>query len=1013
MRRGHPPLGLGRQSIRVFPAFATALTAVGLSRFYIVKVTYWHRPGLPDGGDPSTNHCPCDHVEDPAEEDRFGRHPRRIDEMRPRSVVGVFVAVLLMAIMSVPTNAPPRGTVSKIYASGPAYWGVSETFWNVSTGTCAPTSFDGVTLLPWQATDSVVLGGWLYIMTRANMIGTVATYAPSGPVGRTNDWNISAEIIRPREDSAYMAANMMNSAGRQALVIYATNETGDVLAGVQLVTGTPENESISVFDASTSLWTRVSDDLRPAYTHDSESFGLRADRYIVSFAHASLSSSITVTVRNTGSGMVFSQDLILGATGGLDSPRLRFDVDIQTGKVAAYNVASGWVVDNLVFRSMQSRYPIVEPVFESVAKSEPLWLQIHDAEGMPVTDADVAIEGIPATYNATDQRYEADVPRDVDWDVPFNYSAVVDGVAISDVLRVTTKIDPVNRLTIPRWWNGWDWVTVFGRDDSYSATSAPQTFAGFDHPATSYMLSTFSGNSTDLLETQSEIALHFPHDYQYWGHKTWSEAVSSAELGHSTLENVYWFASKWDDPRYVGVGDMYISLANPGNSGSWEQVFAEYEHGTRIAGIAAQYYLGGNSSLLGSYWLYGSDLTKIPDWASWDPYTRMDMMDMFRAVCVDNVVLAQWDIARAIAENHGVLRLYSHGPIAMPSYLTWLSQPKTNLSYENWKATDGEVASYVYGRASTDVVADRSSTSDRWVYDISRRDPIASGYWRVPVTVAIDISDRYIDDIQIKSGHDTLRMSDGSLPNLSGSRIMGVGYDIRGNTLYVSHFWNESSTLTISVYTLYNPRIKSEPKTSGLAYDDYSTTVTCTEPDAGSSSWALIESPDWLSILGSNDTSCLLGGFPTQPGVYKATIAVWDDNSSSYLNWSITISRVKIVTGLVMDSGGQPIPGLTVMVTLKDGPDVRTVAYATTNETGYYSVVFFQGDWLPQDTIEVTSAYDNETVSNTSVADNYPYQQIDLRFAAEIPEFVGVAGLMACVAIFALVTSYLIFRRRR
>lgn len=926
----------------------------------------------------------------------------------------LFVAMLSFALL-VPVAVFDDSSRSSTAASGPGYWGSCETFWNVTTGTGSSSAIHGFTLTPYTTTDAVVLDGFLYLMTRANMNGTVATYVPPDPPGRTNDWNLSVEVTRPREGSAYESHNITAAAGIQALVVYLTNSTGGILTGVQLVTGDPVNEAILVFSQTTSTWQQMASDLRPAFPHRSDEYGLKPDRYIVSFSHADLSSLVRVTVMNTATGVVFALDVAIASTEGTEDPQLRFDVDMNAGRVSVYNVASGWMLDNLAFRSLLSRYPVAGPSYEVVAESSPLWVQVTDDRGAPVEDATVAINGTEAVYEAASHRYLAFVPRAVDWDVPINYSVLADGVLVNDTMSVSTVLDTVSRISIPKWWNGWDWVTVFGRDDSSTTLSAQQTFLGFDHPSTNYVSSTFLGNSTDLLPTQSEIAVHYPHDYTYWGHKTWAEAMNSTQLRTSTFDSKYWFASRWDDPRYVGKGDSYISIACPGNSASWEQLYAESTTGIRIMGISAQYYLGGNSSLIGSYWLYGPNLTAIPSWASWDPHVRVDMMDMFRAISTDRVVTDQWDIARTIAGARGVLRLYNHGTVATPSFLEWLCEPKTNLSNENWKATDGEVASYVYGRGSVDVSYNESSTTDQWVYNVSRRDPVANGYWRVPVTLAVDISEKGVEDIEIASGNELLRMSDGSLKNLSGARVMDIGYDIRGSTLYVSHFWNESTVLTVKVYGLLNPRFTDRPKTVGVAWEDFRDRLNVTDADNGTNAWSLNTAPGWLSVLESNQTSCLLGGFPEVPGVFLVVLSISDSNNTAALMWYITISKTKVVSGSVLDSFGDPIENVSVMIEFRRGDYIRSIEYVSTDHKGVYSLSFDQALWSPGDSIEVSASMANVTTKNATVADEYPRQEIDLRFRDEVDNtrLLMIVATAASIVAVVVIGALLIRRRGR
>jgi hypothetical protein len=934
--------------------------------------------------------------------------------MKYTTLSAVSLSILMAVMFVAPVVSIREINHAGASESGVDYWGLSETFWNVSTGTRAPSTFNDITLVQQTSTDSVVLDGWLWEMTKTSMVGTVAWFSPSGPSTRTNDWNISAEITRPKEGSSYSSMGISTAAGNQSLIVYLTNDSGLILAGLSFTTGSTFGESVKVYNASSFAWTKVADDIHPSYPNDWGTYGFKPDHYIVSFSHLFSSSKVGVVVRNSASGVVFAGDLSIPALGGVDNPQLRFDINSTVGKYVIYDVAGGWIIDNLMFRSALSRYPTIEPVYECVARQDPLWLEVRDIGGNPITDADVTVGGTHAAYDAGTSRYLASLDRAVDWDVPIPYSIVADGMLVNGTLKVSTTPNPVNGISIPRWWNGWDWVTVLGRDDSSTPLSAQQIFSEFYHPKTSYINTGFVGNSTALLATQSEIAIHYPHDYALWGTKFWDESVASAEIGHSTFENAYWFASRWDDPRYVGEGDSYISIANPGNTGSWEQMFAEYARGTRVMGTSSVFYIAGNSSLIGSYWMYGSGMPTIPDWASWHPSSRMDMMDMDRALGVDLLDPHEWDKAVKAAESGGVLRIYNHNSVADPAFLHWICDNKTNLSYENWKATDGEMASYIYGSRSTDVVFNSSSVHNYWIFDISRRSPYAAGYWNVPVTVAIDVTDKNVSDVEITSGAWDLKMSDGSLRNLKGNRTMDVGFDIRGDTLYVSYFWNASSSLKVTVQSLANPRPMNLPETNALAWDDYSCTILSTPPNNGTTTWTLAEAPSWLSIETYNDTACMLTGFPTVGGVYEVSLMISDLNSTEYLDWTITVVRLKFVSGYLRDSGAKPMPNVTVMVKFIDGlDDIRSIEYADTNESGYYSVVVLENDWSPGDKIEVSSDYDNATALNATTASDYPYQAVDLMFAAEVPEFGTAFVAVGVAASLALMACYIIRRRPR
>jgi hypothetical protein len=203
------------------------------------------------------------------------------------------------------------------------------------------------------------------------------------------------------------------------------------------------------------------------------------------------------------------------------------------------------------------------------------------------------------------------------------------------------------------------------------------------------------------------------------------------------------------------------------------------------------------------------------------------------------------------------------------------------------------------------------------------------------------------------------------------------------------------------------------PETSALAWDNYSCTVLSTAPDNGTTTWTLEDAPNWLSIETYNDTTCVLVGFPKARGVYEVSLMMSDLNSTEYLNWSITVVRLKFVDGYVRDSGAKPLSNVTVMVAFRNGQNIRSIKYADTNASGYYSATVLESDWSPGDKIEVSSFYDNESALNVTTAGDYPYQEVDLMFAAEVPEFGTVFGAVGVAASFALVACFIIRRKRK
>ena len=345
----------------------------------------------------------------------------------------------------------------------------------------------------------------------------------------------------------------------------------------------------------------------------------------------------------------------------------------------------------------------------------------------------------------------------------------------------------------------------------------------------------------------------------------------------------YAFASRWDDPSYVGNGDTYISLANPGNTATFQMEYAQYAAGIRIEGTSSNQANGapGNDSLIGSW--------GIDPWAKWDPMTPMDLMDAVRQF--DSDVNINFTTLISVADAGGLARIYNHGTIAQPNILHWICDNKTDGTPENWKATDGEAASYVYGLMTTDVRPMASeTTSNIQAYEVSRQDPKAAGYWLVPVTIAVPIGNNTIDSIEIIGSDMTLSSLNSSAPtlhNLSGARVMDVGYDVRGGILYVSAFWNASSELMIH-FTPRDPSILNRPKVAipfGTSYEFNATSTNGT----GDVTWTLSTDAPFLTIQWSDRTHCLIQGTPTAPGHYQVSLTVSSPLRSDTVNYTLNV----------------------------------------------------------------------------------------------------------------------------
>ena len=675
-------------------------------------------------------------------------------------------------------------------------WGEVETFQGARIGTL--NYFGNVTLTQSPNTEAVVLDGYVWVMSRDTTANAnVLRYTPG--IGGTS-WNMSFEAYAP--NGGVYIGDDSSAPQRFALSACVVNGHGVPVATVELSYGTVNNTCIRIADGQ-GTWTVISDSIQAAETKKTSEYGFAPDRYIISFQHLD-GQDCVVSVTSTASGLVGSATVPIPSNWG--SPYqlvMNFDTIVQFNSGVAK--CGSWAIDNLACRGGTAPYPIIGPLYEYAAENGTMAGDGQSGYGTPLSGASVTISGVTASYNETTRLYEADLPMSADWNKRYDYVVKVNGILYKDKMALT-MVSSTEHAFLPLWWNGWDWVSVFGQDDVSAFSNILSTYAGYDHPLTAYVISP-SGSASDILATQSELAIHNPHKYNNYATDNavfWNDAMRDASAGQSTMD-AYAFASRWDDPSYVGKGHTFISMANPGNLASYEKMYALYQNGVRIDGRSSERSWGtaGNFSAIGSWYTQNYGYTD-PN-AAWYPYSNIDMMDACRGLSWDHYDSWNSTFSKVdhVATHHGVLRAYGHNDhgspiVQIPEIMHWIDNAKHNYSLENWKATDGEVASYVHGRWSTGVSFSNRSTDDSWVFDVSRKDPQAAGYWLVPVTVGVDLDGRTIKDIVVKEGSKTYRMSDGSLQDLDGKRTMDLGYDVRDGKLYVSQFWNSSATLTVT-----------------------------------------------------------------------------------------------------------------------------------------------------------------------------------------------------------------------
>lgn len=807
-----------------------------------------------------------------------------------------------------------------LVGDGESGWGIS--FDQIEMGTNDPSTIDtdNYTLILNDANsyeESVVLDGELLLFSDGDSNARVVTVQPKR--FSEGNWNFSVEAYLNRDNSTLTDySNVTPSKFGLTINVVWSSIT---YSAVNLLAGNPssDQEKVLMFNSSSGSWIQVASDIVPTTsrrfdtafddfncTASTESaYGYRPNHYIVSFSYSG-GTWINVTIFHTEVGLVHHSRYQMSSSIGEVKYELQSNIDLVSG--GTYDVQNAWMIPNMIMRNNSVRYPMIDPDYEFVRKDSNAWIELMEPDGSTIEDGIVHFDfgngWEPSSYNSFSERYECPLPSDsnANWSIPVNVRVVVDSVEVLREVSVTVLNQNRSEIFLPLWWNGWDWVTTLHKDDSHNAGSAELVYAPYDHPTVSgIFVDNPGGASSDILDTQSEIAIHYPHDYMYWMMKDWDQAAYSSQQGHFILDRNFTFASRWDDPSYVGLGDTYITTLCPGNSASLQQYYQQYLHGTKIMGRSVQAWItSGSSHLKGSFY-YDLDGLEAKDYwpGAWYPYLPYDAMDHDR-ICIDGKIPENaWEKLLWTAEHKGVWTGYCHDAYdsSWTFFLRWIDNDKLNCTWENWKATDGELISYINGRLTTDIEYDLSASNNYLKqYDISRVDPYQVGYWNVPVTIAVDLSEfsQELLDIAIVEGNKVLQKGDGSLKFLNGVRIMETGYDIRNNILYISHFWNSSSTLKLVFESpFWEPDfdIYSDDPAFCRIGDLYSFNVTVNE----SCTWSV--STDALFLYQVNgSTWCNISGTPyiSDIGVHQVNISATSElgTLTSYQNYTLIVSSI-------------------------------------------------------------------------------------------------------------------------
>jgi hypothetical protein len=325
-----------------------------------------------------------------------------------------------------------------------------------------------------------------------------------------------------------------------------------------------------------------------------------------------------------------------------------------------------------------------------------------------------------------------------------------------------------NNATVCQYYNGYTWCSIFGVDDCINTTDAINHYAAIgvnDVPTVAYLYgnnpnaakSTINGNDNVILPSDSELAIHFPHDWNTELNVNYDQSSNLAKQSENFKEQIS-IASKWSN--------NVISMTNPGDQATLNKLVALWEiAGIRIDGDASNI----NSTFIGSYFNN-----------NYQPENPFDLMNIDRQINIDYDYNWSYlmNLVNYTKENNGVLTLYCHAntKIAIPGFVQYLN------STDQWKCNQGELASYIFGEKSLNL------TGGNGKYEISKTNPTQYGYWNVPITICVNIN---------KIPSNILVNGQSIINDKVNPDQLSTGYSIEGSKLYITEFWNQTTTLNV------------------------------------------------------------------------------------------------------------------------------------------------------------------------------------------------------------------------
>ena len=151
-------------------------------------------------------------------------------------------------------------------------------------------------------------------------------------------------------------------------------------------------------------------------------------------------------------------------------------------------------------------------------------------------------------------------------------------------------------------------------------------------------------------------------------------------------------------------------------------------------------------------------------------------------------------------------------------------------------------------------------------------------------------------------------------------------------------------------------------------------------------------------------------------GLLAAAITVAPSANVSVRLETDSSDQITVVTGTVYDSGGSPVIGAEVNVSMYDGETLRSYYQDTTTSDGNYTATFgplMGAPWGVGDTILVVAEDGEYTGTNSTTAQECPLQYVNVTLSTVIPEFGELGSLVPIAGVLSIFMAFFFARRER